>query len=64
VEELFVLEGPRSLLRLSTAPDPFCTADQMMANPLGTDETEGVGLESVGANIVSSVSSTVTSRNE
>ncbi len=56
-EELFVLEGPRSLVRIAVDADKFCQkSDQLTANPLGTEETEGVGLESVVAvssNVVS-----------
>ena len=55
VEELFVLEGQRSLIRISAEPDKYnvmrVTDDNI--NPLGTEETEGVGIETVGSNLAS-----------
>lgn len=59
-DEIFILEGPRSVVRLSLAPDPFhADLEDSSINPLGTDETEGVGLESVGPNLVSMTDSVV-----
>ena len=54
-EELFVLEGHRSLIRISAKPDKYnvmrLTHDAADMNPLGTEETEGVGIETVGSNL-------------
>ena len=54
-EELFVLEGHRSLIRISAKPDKYnvmrLTDDAAAINPLGTEETEGVGIETVGSNL-------------
>ncbi|TRY79613.1 hypothetical protein TCAL_12625 [Tigriopus californicus] len=59
-DEIFILEGPRSVVRLSLAPDPFhAELLDTTVNPLGTDETEGVGLESVGPNLASMTDSVV-----
>ena len=64
VEELFVLEGPRSLIRISAGPDKHTgdpAASAAAINPLGTEETEGVGIETVGSNLAS-VGQSVASR--
>eukprot|EP00095_Tigriopus_kingsejongensis_P003877 maker-scaffold387_size188669-snap-gene-0.19 protein:Tk03877 transcript:maker-scaffold387_size188669-snap-gene-0.19-mRNA-1 annotation:"wd repeat-containing protein cg11141" len=59
-DEIFVLEGPRTLVRISLAPDVFQhdKPDPFM-NPLGPDVTEGLGLESVGPNLMSMSASVV-----
>ena len=62
-DEIFVLEGPRSVVRLAQDVDPHTpviheeSGDQL--NPCGKETTEGLGLESVGTNLISMSGSVV-----
>ena len=62
-DEIFVLEGPRTILRIAESPDRFhCDVKDLEAsgaNPLGADETEGVGLETVSSTVASMSESVV-----
>lgn len=46
--EIFVLEGPRTLMRIAKNEDPFRKENiNEILNPLGEDKPEGTGLESI-----------------